>query len=219
MTGAGRGFGAGVVDALTDSGWDVIGVTRSPVRNPRRDAAWVHWDVTDDDASAVTSELGDRPLDLLVNNAGRGMPGSILQDIPVQQLLAVLDVNVGGVIRATQALLPNLLKAEQPIVINVSSRLGSLQDQAGGHYDDLSTSYAYRIAKAAQNMATICLAAEFGAEVKVVALHPGELTTKMGQATAKTEPRQAGEALARLLQEIDLQSPAFVRLTGEAIRW
>lgn len=88
--------------------------------------------MTDDDVVALTEVLRDDPLDLLINNAGTGTPGTPLDDVDIQALLEVCDVNVGGVIRATRAVLPNLRAATDPLVINVSSRLGSVHDQRAG---------------------------------------------------------------------------------------
>lgn len=81
VTGASRGFGAACVEVFGADGWDV----------------------TDDDVGPLRTALAERPLDLLINNAGAGTPGTPLEDVDVATLLNVCDVNVGGVIRATLA--------------------------------------------------------------------------------------------------------------------
>ncbi|GGU22407.1 hypothetical protein GCM10007979_21420 [Nocardioides albus] len=119
------------MEVFAAADWDVIGVSRAGgvVGSRGRQAVW---DVTDDDVVALTEVLRDDPLDLLINNAGTGTPGTPLDDVDIQALLEVCDVNVGGVIRATRAVLPNLRAATDPLVINVSSRLGSVHDQRAG---------------------------------------------------------------------------------------
>ena len=159
ITGASQGFGAACVGAFLDEGGEVIATTRGGTRGVgARNVGQLY--VTDDDTSALISALGDRPLDVLVNNAGRGTPGTPIEDVDVHTLLDVCNVNVGGVIRTVQAVLANLRAAQAPIVLNISSRLGSVHDQAKGRYRSLGTSYAYRVSKAAQNMTTTCLANE-----------------------------------------------------------
>ncbi|GGR43308.1 NAD(P)-dependent dehydrogenase (short-subunit alcohol dehydrogenase family) [Nocardioides luteus] len=217
VTGANRGFGATIVKVFDRAGWDVVGVSREVVGRER--GRWVHWDVTDDDVSPLTGSLGDEPLDLLINNAGTGTPGTPLDGVVVSTLLDVCDVNVGGVIRATRAVLPNLRRTKQPIVINVSSRLGSIHDQAAGRYRGFGTSYAYRIAKAAQNMATTCLAEELAPDVRVWAVHPGRLATGMGRADAATDPAVAAQRLLDLVRGPEKRSPLFLDLENGELPW
>jgi NAD(P)-dependent dehydrogenase (short-subunit alcohol dehydrogenase family) len=179
----------------------------------------VQWDVTNDDVTCLVGALRQRPLDLLVNNAGVGTPGTPLTEVDVSSLLDIVNVNVGGVIRATRAVLPNLLTAPTPLVINVSSRLGSIHDQATGRYSDYSTSYAYRISKAAQNMATVCLANELSPRVRVWGIHPGRLRTGMGRAGADGDPTDAAHRLLELATAEDVDSPRLLDLEGGEIAW
>lgn len=99
------------------------------------DVFGVALDVTDDDsvaaAAARLEELGG--LDVLVNNAGitGGMPQEPSQ-VTAEQVLGVVDVNVLGVIRVTNAMLPMLRRATSPRIVNVSSTVGSLGLQTAG---------------------------------------------------------------------------------------
>lgn len=179
----------------------------------------MRWDVTDDDTGPLSAALDDRPLDVLVNNAGRGTPGTPIEGVDVATLLQVCDVNVGGVIRTVQAALGNLRAAPRPVIVNISSRLGSVRDQAEGRYADLSTSYAYRISKAAQNMATTCLANELAPDIRVWAVHPGVLRTAMGQRDATGEVAAAAARLVSMVEEPGVKSPRFWSLDGEDLAW
>lgn len=217
MTGASRGFGRACVEVFSAAGWEAIGASRAALDRPV--SQWVRWDVTNDDVSPLQEVLRDRPLDLLINNAGAGTPGTPLDGVSIKTLLDVCDVNVGGVLRATRAVLPNLLRAEAPLVINVSSRLGSIHDQAAGRYRDFDTSYAYRISKAAQNMATACLATELGPRIRVWSIHPGSLATGMGRTDATGDPVQAARNLLELATSDESRSPRFLDLTDGEINW
>lgn len=179
----------------------------------------MQWDVTDNDVAALRAALGDTPVELLVNNAGAGSDQHRLKDVDLAMLDAVMQVNLGGVLRTVQALEVNLRAASAPVVVNVSSRLASLNDQQSGIYRDLGTSYAYRITKAAQNMATICLSEELSPHVRVLAVHPGELATDLGQRHARTEPSVAAAQLVELLGSGAWTSSDFVRLSGNQIDW
>ncbi|HEX6874372.1 MAG TPA: SDR family NAD(P)-dependent oxidoreductase [Nocardioidaceae bacterium] len=219
ITGASRGFGRACVEAFLGDGWDVVATARAAAPTELPGPTWVRWDVTDDDTRPLISALGGRPLDVLVNNAGRGTPGTPVEAVDVHALLDVCDVNVGGVIRTVQAVLANLRAAPAPIVFNISSRLGSVQDQATGRYAHLSTSYAYRISKAAQNMTTTCLANELAPDIRVWAVHPGVLGTAMGQANATQEPTVAAKRLVSLAADPDPTSPRFRNLDGDDLPW
>lgn len=219
VTGTSRGFGAACVEAFAEAGWDVIAVSRSLPPASVPGIQYVQWDVSDDDTSSLEAALGNTPLSMLINNAGVGTPGRPLAQIDVAALLDVVDVNVGGVIRATRAAAPNLLLSEAPLVVNVSSRLGSIHDQAAGRYRSYNTSYAYRISKAAQNMATVCLAHELGPRIRVWGIHPGRLATGMGRPEAAENPRFAASRLLSLANSRETTSPRFLDLAGVDLAW
>lgn len=221
VTGAGRGFGRACVEAFSAAGWNVIAAARTIPSDAlaEQTVAWVRWDVTDDDTGSLVDAVDGRPLDLLINNAGRGTPGTPLQAVSVSSLLEVCDVNVGGVLRAARASEDALRKAPAPLIINISSRLGSLHDQAAGRYAELKTSYAYRVSKAAQNMATICLANELGPDIRVWALHPGTLATAMGQRDASGDVQHAAQRLLSIADDPDGNSPRYRSLDGNDLPW
>lgn len=130
-----------------------------------------------------------------------------------------VDVNVGGPLRLVQALLPNMLTASNPLIINVTSRLGSVSAHARGDFSELSTSYAYKISKAALNMLTISLAQDLQDQIRVWAVHPGKLATVMGQADASKEPSLAAQQLRELVDSGDSTSPRFCSLGDEDLSW
>jgi NAD(P)-dependent dehydrogenase (short-subunit alcohol dehydrogenase family) len=93
------------------------------------------------------------------------------------------------------------------------------ENQATGRYAHLSTSYAYRISKAAQNMTTTCLAHELAPDIRVWAVHPGVLGTAMGQAHATQQPIVAARQLVALAGDPDPTSPRFRNLDGDDLPW
>ncbi|PRC52234.1 short-chain dehydrogenase, partial [Mycobacterium sp. ITM-2017-0098] len=77
--------------------------------------------------TAAAAELTEREghLDVLVNNAGLSDALLAPEDVTAAAMQAVYDVNVFGVVRATHAFLPLLRAAPSPVIVNVSSGLGS----------------------------------------------------------------------------------------------
>ncbi|MBT2584464.1 SDR family NAD(P)-dependent oxidoreductase [Arthrobacter sp. ISL-95] len=220
ITGAGRGLGKSLVDEFSDAGWAVVALTRTPTTSVDRQhvMAATH-DVRYEPTAELMSAIGNRPVDVLINNAAQGAPHAKLGGIAAAGVLNAVDVNVAGPLRLVQALLPQLLAAPAPAVINVTSRLGSVTAQARGDYSDLSTSYAYKISKAAQNMLTISLAQDLSGRVRCWAVHPGKLATGMGQADASKDPRVAARELRELLDSEDRTSPRFISLGAADLAW
>lgn len=143
-------------------------------------------DVTDQgsvDAAARTVEQAGG-LDVLVNNAGivDGL------DIPFEKtdvaaMAAILDTNVLGPMRATLGLWPLLQASPAPVIVNVSSSLGSLgiaTDREQPQY--AYAPVAYPASKAALNMLTVKLAYAFP-RAHVVAVNPGFTATALNDHT------------------------------------
>ena len=221
VTGASKGFGLEVARALAAGGWDVVTLSRS--RSVELDQVpfltQVQGDVASADLAGLVATVGDRPVDLLVNNAGVGGTGTNLASLSADELEHCFSVNVWGPARVSGALLPNLRLGAHPLVVNITSRLASLNRQASGEYRHLSSSYAYRITKAAQNMLTVCMAAELGASVRVWAVHPGRLRTAMAVADADGDPAEAAERLVTLVQADTETQLAYIARDEGPLPW
>jgi NAD(P)-dependent dehydrogenase (short-subunit alcohol dehydrogenase family) len=210
ITGASRGFGRALTETLLPGGWSVLGLVRSAAAarslthaEPSR-CFPVIADVCSD---AVAGHIADAirhvggGLNLLVNNAGTGGVANAIDSVEASELSRLFDVHCLGVLRCTKTALPFLLASRNGLVVNVSSRLGSLRRNASGEFAGRGFSYSYRVAKAAQNMLTLCLAQELGARgVSVCAVHPGRLLSDSASADADTLPLQAAERFAKWLE-------------------
>jgi NAD(P)-dependent dehydrogenase (short-subunit alcohol dehydrogenase family) len=219
VTGASRGLGRCIASELADAGWDVIAVTRNPDAN-LSGVRTVVADITSDDAvESLNAVLGNRPLDLLVNNAAIGAPIVPLSDATTADLTAALDVNVTASFRLIRALLPCLLAAADPLVVNISSRLASLTAQARGDFAHLPSSYPYRISKAALNMLTVSVATELNGRIRCWAVHPGALLTEMALADAGKRPEEAAHELRELIETPSTESLRFLSLGTGDLPW
>ncbi len=94
----------------------------------RLGARFVQLDVTDDaSVNAAAAWLEQQPggLDVLVNNAGIAGGMAPPPDVKADDVRALYETNVFGIVRVTHALLPLLRKSRSPVIVNVSSGLGS----------------------------------------------------------------------------------------------
>ncbi|RWM22371.1 MAG: oxidoreductase [Mesorhizobium sp.] len=126
VTGASTGIGHATAKALQNAGFRVFGTSRRAVADRSDGVTMLTCDVTDD---ASVSKLVDDVLaeagriDLLVNNAGMGLLGGAEESSAVQAQ-ALFDVNVFGVLRVTNAVLPTMRRQGKGRIVNLSSVLG-----------------------------------------------------------------------------------------------
>ncbi len=200
VVGSNRGIGLELVRQLVARGDTVIATCRT--RSPELDlvckgavgAEVVDGiDVTSDAAvGTLVRAIAARPIDTLVVMAGV-LKRVALDDLRFDIIREQLEVNALAPLRVTAALIPSLVKGSK--IALVTSRMGSIADNtSGGHY-------AYRMSKAALNMAGKSLAVDLkGRGIALCLLHPGFVRTDM---TGGHGDIDAAGAAARLLQRID----------------
>jgi NAD(P)-dependent dehydrogenase (short-subunit alcohol dehydrogenase family) len=225
VTGANRGLGLGLSRAYAERGDEVWATARHPADARDLQAlarasdgrVRVHeLDVrSEEEVRALAAAIGDAPVDVLVNNAGVASSWSTsLQAFDAEDALRCFDTNALGPIRVTRALIPNL-RAARGKVVNMTSLMGSIADNGSGR------AYAYRLSKAALNMATRNLAHEVkGFGGIAIALHPGWVKTEMGGDGATEE---IADAVARMVSLVDQltaeRSGRFWHAQGAELPW
>lgn len=228
VTGAGRGIGRALVDELYARGYTVFGVVRNSddvATLQGLDSARIFavcCDVSRPDAEETLRDFisahTDR-IDLLINNAGFGATGYGIDGLIFSELDNVLAVHCYGPIRCVRACLPALRNSARAVVINISSRFGSLEWVASGAVPHGEATYPYRIGKAALNMFTSCLAVELQSEnIRVLAVDPGKVKTRFGPRDADTEPREAASAIVDLVEKRS-ETATFIHASGEKVPW
>ena len=126
VTGASSGIGHATAKALQKAGFRVFGTSRCAGAEQAGGVTMLTCDVTDDAsvaklANEVLAKAGR--IDLLVNNAGIGLLGAA-EESSTAQAQALFDVNVFGVLRVTNAVLPAMRRQEKGRIVNLSSVLG-----------------------------------------------------------------------------------------------
>ncbi|MCW2318800.1 short-subunit dehydrogenase [Rhodoblastus acidophilus] len=126
VTGASSGIGRATATALAKAGYRVFGASRRPSPDGLAGVTMLPCDVTDDASvsrlvAEVVGEAGR--VDLLVNNAGVGLLGGA-EESSIAQAQRLFDINVFGVMRVTNAVLPIMRRQGSGRIVNMSSVLG-----------------------------------------------------------------------------------------------
>jgi NAD(P)-dependent dehydrogenase (short-subunit alcohol dehydrogenase family) len=208
ITGANKGLGHETARRLLALGHTVIVGARDEERGTEAAAAlgarFVRIDVTDDasvTAAAADIAAHEGVLDVLINNAGVHGPHGDPGDLTGADALAVFDVNVFGVVRTTTAFLPLLQRSSDPVVINVSSGMGSLAiTHDPSRIESSIVAPLYTASKAALTMLTTQYAKAFKG-VRVNAVDPGYTATDLNGHSGPQTVTEGTDAIVRLATE------------------
>lgn len=211
VTGGNRGIGRAIAAGLVARGVDVT-ITARRARDGE-DAAeilgcsWTQADLTRPDSLA---QFEGADFDILVNNAGILPQGSLLENR--QGYFEAMAVMVDGPFRLITALAPGMIDRDFGRIVNVSSGWGAFAEGLGGPN-------AYGIAKAALNALTLAMVRDLPETVKINAMCPGWVRTRMGGPEA-TRSVEEGADTALWLATLPAEGPTggFFR-RREPISW
>jgi NAD(P)-dependent dehydrogenase (short-subunit alcohol dehydrogenase family) len=244
VSGANQGIGLQIARDLVAHGFTVLVGSRNLERGEAAartidgDAHALQLDVTDPASIAAAAERTRNEfgrLDVLVQNAAisntNKLPGQSVEayakttrpsNVSLDEMRAVWDTNVFGVLAVYQAMLPLLREAPEARIVNVSSGVGSLTTNS-------DPAYAYRAifgpvypaSKTALNALTVAMALELEPEgIKVSAVSPGFTKTNLnGYAGTETVEEGAREAVRVALLGRDSPTGTFTRWENETIPW
>ena len=174
ITGGSSGIGKAIALFLVNKGFTVYGTTRSLKKHPDfKGFQLLELDVRDTTTikqavSAIIEKEGR--LDVLINNAGVGITGP-LEETPSKEIQNTFDINVKGPLEVIQAVLPQMRKQEDGLIINITSIAG---------YMGLPFRGIYSASKSALGIITEALRLEtkqFG--VHITNLAPGDFATNI----------------------------------------
>jgi NAD(P)-dependent dehydrogenase (short-subunit alcohol dehydrogenase family) len=210
VTGANRGLGLETCRQLAKKGFMVILTARNwksgskaakQLQAEKLDVLFHKLDVTErksikEIADYIESDYGK--LDVLVNNAGVSLdkrrdgsfPAAL--DTKIGTIRDTMETNVYGPFRLIKFLTPMLVASGNGIIINVSSRMGAMEDMKGGWS-------GYRISKSALNALTLIFADELkDSNIKVNAVCPGWVRTDMGGQDAHRTIEEGADGIVKL---------------------
>lgn len=205
ITGANKGLGKATARLLVEAGHTVyVGARNEELGRAAADelgARFVRLDVTDD--ASVTAALRQIDeaggLDVLVNNAGIAKREGGGEALDGPSALQVFDTNAVGIIRVTEAALPLLRRSRNPVVVNVSSALGSFwATHEPSRPASRFPAIVYGSSKAAVSMLTVQYANAVP-EVKFNAVEPGITATELGGGAPGSHPGRAAELSAEVV--------------------
>jgi NAD(P)-dependent dehydrogenase (short-subunit alcohol dehydrogenase family) len=216
VTGANKGIGLALTQALRARGAEVLAACRSTSDALARTGAEVVTGVdvaSDDGLTTLVRAVGSRTIDLYIHNAGILVWGDALGALDVEGIRRQFEVNALGPLRLTDALRENLVAGSKLALI--TSRMGSIDDNGSGGR------YGYRMSKAALNMAGKSLAMDLrGRGVAVALLHPGMVKTDMVGGGGQVEPEDAARGLLARIDELTLETTGgFWHANGERLPW
>ncbi len=219
VSGANRGIGYQLAGQLAQKGYQVVAGYRDAARSAAllaQKSDTLHpfnVDVTVAemlDALRAFIEKRFGRLNLLINNAGILLDrAGGMENLAWDSIARHFEVNVGGAFLATQHLYPLLKTTADAKIINISSRLGSIELGGG-------SSIPYSISKAALNMLTKSQASAFRADgVTVVSVHPGWVRTDMGGSAAPLRPEESAAHIINTIEQLSTaQSGRFLNYDG-----
>ena len=166
---------------------------------------------------SLSQRLDGQSIDILINNAGiYGDRSDIgFGHLNYDDWMRTLAVNTLAPMKMAEAFLPNLLRSQGKLIVNVSSLMGSLADNTSGG------SILYRSSKAALNAAMKSLSIELKSKhIGVLILHPGWVKTDMGGQNALIDVQESVMGMKSCIDNFDMaDTGCFKRYDGRALPW
>jgi NAD(P)-dependent dehydrogenase (short-subunit alcohol dehydrogenase family) len=177
-------------------------------------------DVTDEttiDASVEIIRSQVDGLDLLINNAGAFPRGETPTNLNPETMLQAFHLNSVAPMIVAQRCLDLLRAGNEPKIVNISSKMGSLwwkEKEGGGDY-------SYCSSKAALNMLTRTLAFDLRSDgMIVVAMQPGWVQTDMGGSSADLTPAESVGGMLKVIEGLtEAHTSKFYTWEGREHHW
>ncbi|MBP5859466.1 SDR family NAD(P)-dependent oxidoreductase [Streptomyces scabiei] len=205
ITGANKSLGYETARRLIETGHTVLIGARDPERGRAAadalGARFVRIDVTDDASvaeAAADIEAREGGIDVLVNNAGVFGPHIPADRLTAADAAEVFEVNVVGIVRVTHAFLPLLRKSAHPVIVNVSSGMGSFAaTHDAGRVESRNLAPLYTASKAAVTMLTTQYAKSWP-DMRVNAADPGYTATDFNGHSGPQSVTEGTDAIVEL---------------------
>lgn len=225
ITGANRGLGFELARQYAADGATVIAGCRSPAKAQSlqrlADASKGIVTVLEVDVADTESVRGAAKrvtaarIDILINCAGViGTGGQTLGSFDYRDWMQVLEVNLMGPARISEAFLDRVAASERKLIVTITSGMGSLADTSGGYIP-------YRTSKAAVNMLMRSAAMDLKTRgISCVLINPGWVRTDMGGPNAQLAPEESVTAMRQVIARLGpADSGRFYNHDGREYAW
>ncbi|MGL4610701.1 MAG: oxidoreductase [Trueperaceae bacterium] len=199
VTGASSGIGKATVEQLLKDGYSVYATARRVDRLKELEAkgsSILELDVTNDASmQAAVNDIIRKSgrIDVLINNAGYGSYGA-LEDVPMEEAKRQFEVNVFGLARLTQLVLPYMRTQKSGKIVNISSIGGKIYEPLGAWY------HATKFAVEGLSDSLRLELKPFG--IDVIIIEPGPIKTEWGAIATETLLKVSGHtAYAKAAKE------------------
>ena len=223
VTGANKGVGLELTKRYAARGDQVLACCRNPDAATELNAIGDNVEVLgvqiSDGASvaALAETIGDRPIDVLINNAGMAGPAPEKQsgtEMDFDGWAETFVVNTMAPLRVLQTFRENLKGGTDPKAVTITSQMGAL---------DLNwpLMYAYCSSKAAVNKVMRMMSAELAGDgIAVVLIHPGFVKTDMGGPNAEISPEESATGIVDVVDNTSMETTGtFMKWNGEPHNW
>ena len=225
ITGCNKGIGLSLVKQYLGLDWQVYATARQPQKahellalaNDHKNLQIHTLDVCNaEQRNALAQALQDITIDILINNAGIwGQMGSNFTNTDEQKWLNAFQVNTIAPMQMMQTFAANIAASNIGIIANMSSKMGSIDDNGSG------SSYVYRSSKTALNMVSKSAAIDLQPMgITVIILHPGWVRTEMGGPQGEINVQQSTQRLQKILSAVTpADAGKFYDIDGSVIAW
>jgi NAD(P)-dependent dehydrogenase (short-subunit alcohol dehydrogenase family) len=226
ITGANRGIGFEMTKLYAAAGQRVLACCRAPAKAEKLTALAKQYPsvvpmaveiANGESVAALRKEVGDAPLDILINNAGQ--PGPAFQDQSLAKMdydgwLDTFNVNTLAPFRMLQAFRSNLAAGKDPKAVTITSQMGAIGL-------DMIAMYAYCASKAAVNKVMRMASFELKKDgITVALIHPGYVRTDMGGPNAAIDPDESARGIVGTIAKLTLaETGCFKKWNGETHVW
>ena len=210
VTGANRGLGFEFTRQYAADGWNVIATARKPEAAEDLQALAKEYPLVVierldllnlDQVDTLAAKYADRPIDVLLNNAGisgNPMPGQMFRKLDYDLFDDFMQTNARGPLKMSEAFLKHVEASEQKKIVVVSSRAGLFSQFSAA----ARGTYFYRASKTALNMLMLQVADDVKRRgITVVMLNPGLVDTQ-NQLTELNEKMKLGLTLVPIEDSI-----------------
>jgi NADP-dependent 3-hydroxy acid dehydrogenase YdfG len=188
ITGASNGIGLATAERLANEGYRVIATARSPDNCARLLALADRYsnlsvyklDVTDNEETINALIKFIRKIDILINNAGIGIVG-VAESFSLAQIQRIININVLGVVKVTNAVLPIMRHQNSGLIITLSSIVGPLPDMRQCFYSGSKAMIEHYTAQLKNDLK------EAGYNISIANIHPGPVLTHFENAATTGE--------------------------------